>query len=341
MGPYEAFLSGKPVITTIDAGGPLDVVHDRDGPRRRAGAGGGRAGGGVAARPPDEAAAFGGREGARRRGDLGSRDREAALVKVAYFSPMPPETSGIADYSALLVPALARARRPRGREAGHERPPRGVDLAVYHIGNDPEAHGWIVDALRRAPGARRPARLRPPPPRRRDDHRAARRARLPRRDGARDGVVGRLLGHAVIEKRIPPLWETRPEDFPLAGEVLDARDRADRPLALRRRSCAGRGVRGPDRARPASRLAGARRRAGRRRGRAARSARSATSTRASACRSCSRRSPASARAPAGAAPARRRHLAGLRPRPPAPAARARRRRASCARGTSTSGGSGR
>ena len=28
MGPYEAFLSGKPVITTTDAGGPLDVVHE-------------------------------------------------------------------------------------------------------------------------------------------------------------------------------------------------------------------------------------------------------------------------------------------------------------------------
>jgi glycosyltransferase involved in cell wall biosynthesis len=28
MGPYEAFLSGKPVITTTDAGGPLDVVLD-------------------------------------------------------------------------------------------------------------------------------------------------------------------------------------------------------------------------------------------------------------------------------------------------------------------------
>jgi glycosyltransferase involved in cell wall biosynthesis len=29
MGPYEAFLSEKPVITTTDAGGPLDVVADR------------------------------------------------------------------------------------------------------------------------------------------------------------------------------------------------------------------------------------------------------------------------------------------------------------------------
>src|SRR6187551_212647 len=30
MGPFEAFLSGKPVITTTDAGGPLDVVSDRE-----------------------------------------------------------------------------------------------------------------------------------------------------------------------------------------------------------------------------------------------------------------------------------------------------------------------
>jgi glycosyltransferase involved in cell wall biosynthesis len=29
MGPYESFLSEKPVITTTDAGGPLDVVSDR------------------------------------------------------------------------------------------------------------------------------------------------------------------------------------------------------------------------------------------------------------------------------------------------------------------------
>jgi glycosyltransferase involved in cell wall biosynthesis len=30
MVPYEAFLSGKPVVTTHDAGGPLEVVHDRE-----------------------------------------------------------------------------------------------------------------------------------------------------------------------------------------------------------------------------------------------------------------------------------------------------------------------
>jgi glycosyltransferase involved in cell wall biosynthesis len=30
MVPFEAFLSGKPVLTTTDAGGPLEVVHDRE-----------------------------------------------------------------------------------------------------------------------------------------------------------------------------------------------------------------------------------------------------------------------------------------------------------------------
>ena len=65
-----------------------------------------------------------------------------------------------------------------------------------------------------------------------------------------------------------------------------------------------------------------------RRSRASRSsAPSATSTRASACRSCSRRSRACGRrATSSAAAARRRHLARLRPRPAAAAARARRRR---------------
>ncbi len=30
MVPYEAFLAGKPVLTTTDAGGPLEVVADRE-----------------------------------------------------------------------------------------------------------------------------------------------------------------------------------------------------------------------------------------------------------------------------------------------------------------------
>ena len=74
-------------------------------------------------------------------------------MKVAYFSPMPPEPSGIADYSALLVPALRELLDVDVVKRGTKRPPRGTDLSVYHLGNNPDAHGWILDALRRRPGA--------------------------------------------------------------------------------------------------------------------------------------------------------------------------------------------
>jgi hypothetical protein len=65
---------------------------------------------------------------------------------------MPPSTSGIADYSALLVPELAKlidievvAEPKRGMG-------KGCDIALYHVGNNPEHHGWIVEALRERPG---------------------------------------------------------------------------------------------------------------------------------------------------------------------------------------------
>jgi glycosyltransferase involved in cell wall biosynthesis len=141
-------------------------------------------------------------------------------VKVAYFSPMPPESSGIADYSALLVPALREHVEVAVVRRGAKRPPRGVDLAVYHIGNNPEAHGWILDALRRAPGlvVLHDFVL----------HHLVAGVTIGRRNGhgyldameREHGVVGRLLGHGVLDKRLPPLWEARPEEFPLAGEVL-------------------------------------------------------------------------------------------------------------------------
>jgi len=141
-------------------------------------------------------------------------------VRVAVFSPMPPERSGIADYSTLLLPALRERCEIVTVKRGSKKAPRGCDLSVYHIGNNPEAHGWIVDALRRTPGV---VVL--------HDFvlhhlvsgitlaRGDREAYLDalERDG---GLVARLLGYAVMEKRIPPLWENRPQDFPLAGEVL-------------------------------------------------------------------------------------------------------------------------
>jgi glycosyltransferase involved in cell wall biosynthesis len=142
-------------------------------------------------------------------------------VKVAIFSPMPPERSGIADYSLHLLPALRARCDVVMVKRGAKRPPRGTDLCVYHVGNNPEAHGWIVDALRRTPGVvvLHDFVL----------HHLVAGLTIGRRDGhgyldameREGGVVGRLLGHAVLDKRIPPLWENRPQDFHLAGEVLD------------------------------------------------------------------------------------------------------------------------
>ena len=142
-------------------------------------------------------------------------------MRVSVFSPMPPERSGIADYSALLLPALRERCDVVPVKHGSKRSPRGTDLSVYHIGNDPEAHGWIVDALRRTPGlvVLHDFVL----------HHLVSGITLARGDREsylnaleRDGgLVARLLGYAVMEKRIPPLWENRPEDFPLAAEILD------------------------------------------------------------------------------------------------------------------------
>ncbi len=142
-------------------------------------------------------------------------------MKVALFSPMPPERSGIADYSALLLPALQERCDVVVARRGSKRPPRGSDLCVYHVGNNPDAHGWIVEALRRTPGVvvLHDFVL----------HHLVAGLTIGRRDGhgyldameREGGVVGRLLGHAVLDKRIPPLWENRPQDFHLAGEVLD------------------------------------------------------------------------------------------------------------------------
>ena len=138
--------------------------------------------------------------------------------RVAYYSPMPPERSGIADYSALLLPALERLVdvevAPRGKHAAG-------DVALYHVGNDPEVHGWIVEQLRREAGivVLHDFVL----------HHLVASLTLGRNDRAsylaaleRDsGLAGRLLGLGVIDGCIPPLWEVRPEDFPLCDEVLE------------------------------------------------------------------------------------------------------------------------
>ena len=140
-------------------------------------------------------------------------------MRVAFYSPLPPERSGIADYSTLLLPALGRLVEIEVVRRGRTRPV-AADVALYHVGNDAEAHGWIVDALRRHPGVvvLHDFVL----------HHLVAGLTIGRKDGPgylaameRDaGIPGRLLAHGVLDGRVPPPWETRPDDFPLAGDVL-------------------------------------------------------------------------------------------------------------------------
>jgi glycosyltransferase involved in cell wall biosynthesis len=142
-------------------------------------------------------------------------------MKVAYYSPLPPARSGIADYSALLLPALSERLEVVVARPGRFRRTPEADVALYHIGNDPRMHGWIVDRLRRRPGVVVLHEF--------VLHHLISGITLARKDRAgyrnamdrEAGLAGRLLATAVIEAWIEPLWETRPQDFPLAREVLD------------------------------------------------------------------------------------------------------------------------
>jgi glycosyltransferase involved in cell wall biosynthesis len=140
-------------------------------------------------------------------------------VRVAYYSPLPPSRSGVADYSALLLPALRERVEVVVAEPGKRR--LAADIALYHVGNDPDAHGWIVDELRASPGVvvLHEYVL----------HHLVAGITIGRGDprGYLDamerelGVPGRLLGLGVLDNLLPLLWETQPERFPLSGVVLD------------------------------------------------------------------------------------------------------------------------
>ncbi len=141
-------------------------------------------------------------------------------MRVAYYSPLPPSRSGVADYSALLLPALSERIEVVVAKQGRFRRDPVADIALYHVGNDAEAHAWIVEALRRRRGlvVLHDYVL----------HHLVVGLTFARGDAAgylaamerENGLVGRSLAYAVLDNKIPPLWETRPEDFPLAGEVL-------------------------------------------------------------------------------------------------------------------------
>jgi len=141
-------------------------------------------------------------------------------MRVAHFSPMPPERSGIADYTALLLPELQKHLDVVAVKRPGRRRPRRVELSVYQIGNNPEAHGWIVEALRRKPGlvVLHEVVL----------HHLVAGMTLGQGDGRgyieamhRDaGVSGRLIAHGVVDGVISSPWEICPDRFPLVGDLL-------------------------------------------------------------------------------------------------------------------------
>src|SRR5580693_9108636 len=109
-----------------------------------------------------------------------SRDRRQAVVtketsslRIAYWSPLPPMRSGIADYSAELLPALQRLMEvelivPEGwrppattlaglpahseRDFAHLVASGRFDAVLYQLGNNRDYHADIYRALLRHPG---------------------------------------------------------------------------------------------------------------------------------------------------------------------------------------------
>ena len=140
-------------------------------------------------------------------------------MRVAYYSPLPPEHSGVADYSALLLPALQRRVEIVLARPGAANPP--ADVALFQLGNDPERHGWIYHALRRRPGlvVLHEVAL----------HGLIAGLTLGRRDPEgylaaveRDGgPAARRRAERALAGLEPPLWEADPERFPLVREALD------------------------------------------------------------------------------------------------------------------------
>jgi glycosyltransferase involved in cell wall biosynthesis len=93
-------------------------------------------------------------------------------LHVAVWCPMPPAPSGVAEYGFRLVEALAahvsvsvvvpssevdRARAPEGVPVlSGDEPLVGLlgqpDVHLYHVGNHPQFHGWMLAAIAARPG---------------------------------------------------------------------------------------------------------------------------------------------------------------------------------------------
>src|SRR5262252_11174267 len=95
-------------------------------------------------------------------------------MKLAYFSPLTPQRSGISDYSEELLPHLASGAeitlfvdgfQPMNRDLtnrfevldyrrqrSHLNKLSDFDIVVYHMGNDHRYHAGILDAMQRRKG---------------------------------------------------------------------------------------------------------------------------------------------------------------------------------------------
>lgn len=75
-----------------------------------------------------------------------------ARLRVAFFSPLPPAKSGIADYSAALLEELGRLADVHPFAAKPQQfDPSGFDIALYQIGNN-AYHDFCYEAALEHPG---------------------------------------------------------------------------------------------------------------------------------------------------------------------------------------------
>jgi glycosyltransferase involved in cell wall biosynthesis/SAM-dependent methyltransferase len=72
-------------------------------------------------------------------------------MRLAFFSPLPPARSGIADYSEALLQSLKPLVELEVFSGGHQSfDPQPFDIALYHVGNNAH-HGFVYEtALRHA-----------------------------------------------------------------------------------------------------------------------------------------------------------------------------------------------
>src|SRR5579862_4560073 len=74
-------------------------------------------------------------------------------MRVAFFSPLPPTRSGIADYSEALIEHLKRlVDLEVFSDPAQAYDPGRFDIALYQLGNNPH-HGFVYETALRHPGA--------------------------------------------------------------------------------------------------------------------------------------------------------------------------------------------